>query len=142
MFQHKHLSTIVLVFLAACTTTPQTGQGTNALPTDILQRVTPNRVQLFPEPSERRETSAAPGMTVAARVKAQTAGTYFTELDEIDTSSWRVGNIPYLRVTVDPQYDTDGYLDQLEAVGTTAAQNYANTDYNLPATVTRPLRSN
>ena len=49
--------------------------------------------------------------------------------------SFPAGIWPYLRVTVATQYDADGYLDQLEATGTTAAQNYANTDYNLPATV-------
>ena len=139
MRNHKALlSAIVLAFLAACTTTPQTAQDSNAvinIPVDSIRNGNSDRVKSFPEPSERRETSATPGMPLPARVQAQVAGTYFTELDEIDTGSWRVGNIPYLRVTVDPQYDTDGYLDQLEALGTTATQNYANTDYNLPATV-------
>jgi hypothetical protein len=138
-----HLRTIIgaafMLALSACgTTTPQTATP-DALKTipNLIARPGTNtdRPTLFPEPSEKRETNAAPGMFNAEQLRSMAAGTYFTELDDLNTSSWRVGNIPFLRISLDKQYDTDGYLDQLEATNATASLNNASTDFKLPATV-------
>jgi PA14 domain len=129
----------LVISLAACGTQVPTTAPQATIDIPGVRKPQPNvsadRPALFPEPSEKRETNAAPGMLSAEQLRRMAAGTYFTELDDLNTSSWRVGNIPFLRISLDKQYDTDGYLDQLEATNATAALNNASTDFNLPATV-------